>query len=479
MNTNLSTLMGLSPVAAAINSGMGSTGRRAAYVMISNQATTTFGAGYALYDEDFNFVNYDRLPGGTGVVSSATQFTAVPCEFGNVVVMSAPTEAYSGYSSQYSWLAGDWTNSSGTNPSTSSTLYHGATFGSGEFGHASTDNYSDGTFKHSGRGGGTNNSVKAYLNAYAINSDHPDKRTVYILYNGVLRAVDRLNGSYNYDKAGTTAYTIPSINTSMQGSASYNYARKELTIISYTATGGSFTLYTYSGIDFNLYPSPAAAFAATGVTLTVATVSLASNWVATNDTESYYNLKPVVSNAGTVWIPVFFTTTKLALYKATRSGTSGITATYVTALATSTTAAYGAASGINYAAKQITSRDGTSVCIFSPYYYYGSGICAFMIDKANDTYASFTVADSGYGYQPLPYKDSGWAFFYCGNGYGANQYGAYIYATYVRNGTGLLTQNSSTIYLPYFAPSNATTNYPAMTQVVDYNLLTSNVYGAK
>jgi len=102
-----------------------------------------------------------------------------------------------------------------------------------------------------------------------------------------------------------------------------------------------------------------------------------------------------------------------------------------------------------------------------------------MIDKANDTYASFTVADSGYGYQPLPYKDSGWAFFYCGNGYGANQYGAYIYATYVRNGTGLLTQNSSTIYLPYFAPSSATTNYPAMTQVVDYNLLTSNVYGAK
>jgi hypothetical protein len=444
-----------------IDSGYFGTGKRASYALVSYNTSQAVG-GFAWYGPNFNSVanfGYEGTYNSQGFSPTTYLDTNSNLNYSSSVFIGTaqPTQSYPS-SSSANWLSG--TNSCG------------------EFGNAMIDAYSDGTFSniHARR---QEASVKHSLNACAINSDHSNRRIVYLLISGKVRAVDRLYGSHANPMDQTSDFVVSSLNASMQGSASYHKVRKELTILSFVANGGSFNCFTFSNVDFDAYPDPAIALNRPEVTRTNATLSLATSW-AVNDVESYYNLKPIVADNGNVYVSVMFTSNNFSLYKFTRSGTSAITATRPGNIGLFTGGTYGAASGGMFGQRTITSRDGTTVAAFCPSYYYSAGIACYMIDKTYDTYATYNVADSQFGYQCLPEGDSSWSFYYANNGYAANYSAAYVAANWVRLGgpSGGFNNIGATIYLPYF-PAPNTTNYPGMTQVVDYVLLPPHLLGAK
>jgi hypothetical protein len=450
----------LSEVFPAPDSGVTGMGQRVYYAMLSRNTSSTFN-GAALYNQNFDsFYNQ-------GLQYARNQYAR-----SHIIQNVDGTYQYSGsiWESVYSGTQ-SYPGSSGTS------TYVNSTNASGEFGNAMVDAYSDGTLSHIyGRTSDVGMSIKHYLNAHAINSDHLNKRIVYLLISGVIRAVDRLYGAYSPAMENTGDFSIPSVNGTMQGSASYHRKRKELTIVSYQSSGGSYNCFTYSNVDFDRYPDPYVALNRPEVTRVDATLSLASNW-QTNDSESYYNLKPITTDNGNVYVTVMFQSTNFTLYRFTRSGTSAITATYITGQ--SLTTSYGKDQGIPYGQRQMTSRDGTSVATFCPYYYYGCGMRCFMIDKTNNTYTTYGTTDTSYGRQILPYGDDGWAFYYCGNLYSSNYSGTTI-TTYVRQYSGGHVQDGQNKngYWTYTTGPN-TTNYPGFTQVVDYVMLPSNKYGPR
>jgi hypothetical protein len=440
------------------DSGVSGTGRRAYYAMLSRNTSSPW-HGAALFDRN--------------VVGA--MFNAGRPDTYNTY---APSHIVFNENSTYQYYNAIWSpvySGTETAPATNGTSnWANGTNASGEFGNAMIDAYSDGTLSSVYNRYSGDASVKHYLNACAINSDHSNKRMVYILYSGVIRAVDRLYGSYHVPMQNTADFTVPSLNGSMTGSASYHSGRKELTIISYVTSGGSFNVYTYSNVNFDLYPDPYIALNRAEVTRVDATLSLSSSWG--NNSDSYYNLKPITTDNGNVYVSVFNEGVALNLYRFTRSGTSAITGTLVTQL--STTTSYGKDQGLNYGQRQITSRDGTSVATFCPYYYYGCGIRCYMIDKTNNTYTTFSQNQTSTGVMAIPYGDSGWAFAMCQNLYASNYSGSFVHSKWSKTAAGGHSQESANQYWPYFTGPN-TTNYPGFTQVVDYVLLTDNASGLK
>jgi hypothetical protein len=291
----------------------------------------------------------------------------------------------------------------------------------------------------------------------------------------VFRAISRIDGDYSYNRRGTSHYTISGVNTSMWGSASYNKTRNELVILSYVGSSGAFKLITYKGIDFDMYPSPHLAFTATGVTRTeIPSFTLGTNWLV-NDNESYYNIKPVLTDDGTIFTTVMFTNNNFSIYKTLRSSDATTVTSSVYQTTYGLTTSYGKDQDIYYGQRTIGSRDGNAVIAFCPYYYYGSGIYSYVIDRTNNTYYQPTFLNStssSMGLIPVPYGDDGFAVFYCGNGYSGNANGNYITGICNRNGTGVFEQSGTNIYMPYHTGPN-TTNYPGFTQVTDYAMLTN------
>lgn len=439
------------------DAGYGGTGKRASYAMVSYNTSQGTG-GFTLYDEDFRPAVMNGYP-GTYSQSFPTQ---------TIYLASNETFNYQSI----------WNNWQGTQsaPGSSSGTFINFTPNLGEFGHAAQDIYSDGTFSRSQRNGNQGSTTeKHYLNLSAIDSDHSDKRNVYLLSGGTIRCVDRLYGTWNYPKTGTSSYTVSSLNTNMYGSASYHSGRKEMVILSFSSSSGAFNVITFQNLDLNTYPDPSVAFARPEVVRVNSTVSLSTGW-NTNDSESYYNLKPVVTDNGTVFVTVMFTQNNFRLYQFTRSGTSPVTATNPATLGLTTS--YGLEQGVNYGQRRITSRDGSTVAQFCVYYYYGSGINCFMINKRGNTYTTYSYNDTSFGISVVPYKESGWAFCYNGNFYASNWSGAYIMSWFQTNSSGGFTQTGTTYYLPG-APTPNTTNYPMLVPVTDYDLLLPNLYGPK
>ena len=439
------------------DTGMSGTGKRAYYAMLSRNTSSTWN-GAVFYDRNIvgNVLN-TGYPGTYNVAPGT-----------NIVYNNSTTNQH--VDQVWSPVA-----STASTPSSSATAYWvNATNVCGEFGNAMIDAYSDGTISNILQRY-NDMAVKHTLNACAINSDHSNRRIVYLLINSRVRAVDRLYGTGSYPMSATSDFTVPSLDANMTGSASYHAGRKELTILSYVTNGGSFNCFTYSNVDFDAYPDPYVALNRPEVTRTNATLSLATGWVVNNN-ESYYNLKPVTTDFGAVYVSVFFSGNNFSLYRFTRSGTSAITANRATTLGVTTS--YGADQGVQYGQRTITSRDGTTVATFCPYYYYGSGIECYMIDKTNDTYTTHQNNDAGSGIQIFPYADSGWAFYYAGNVYASNYTGSYIASIFTRISTGGHRQRSDSQYFTVFTGPN-TTNYPGMTQVVDYVLIPDTRYGPK
>jgi hypothetical protein len=441
---------------AGTDPGVTGTGKRAYYAYLSRNTSSTWG-GCTWYGPNINSV--------FNVGYETTYTTPGPSHVTNIG------------SGTYQYATGVYQcvdTFTQSNPGSDSGRYIQGTNNYGEFGNATVDAYSDGTL-HPATCRNTTVDTKWFMNLSAINSDHLNKRIVYILRSGVIRATDRLFGNHLYPMAGTRNFTVPSLDSSMTGSASYHRVRKELTILSFVGSSGSFNCFTYQNVDFDAYPDPFVALNRPEVVRVDATLSLASSW-AVNDSESYYNVKPITTDNGNVYVTVFFTSNNLSLYRFTRSGTSAITATYITSQGTTTS--YGRDQGDRFGQKTITSRDGTSVAAFCPYYYYGCGIKCYMIDKTNNTYTAYAQNGSSIGIACMPYGDSSWGFWYNGNSYASNYSGGYMIGHYTKRSTGGFASADGAYYAPYH-PGPNTTNYPGMTQVTDYMLLPSHVLGAK
>jgi hypothetical protein len=426
---------------------------RACYAMLSYNTSSGVG-GLAFYDKFFQPVRASTAP------HSLTSLGAL----GNY------HHSTSGDAQTNLGLFGGNVNTTSAQSATNaSATYLNSSVAGGEFGNAFIDAFSNSSASPQTSRNSTW-ATKHYLNQMFVDSDHSDKSIIYVLGNGLFRAVSRIDGDSGYDYYGTTATSITGLNASMWGSGSYNSVRKELVILSYAGAGGSFTLMTYQGVDFNKYKSPAEALVAPGVVRIDKAVSFAANWSAANN-ESNFNIKPTLCDNGDVYVTCMFESSSLSLWRVVRDASLSPTVTYISAKGTTTS--YGRSQGDHYGQRRIQARDGGAVMAFCPYYYYGAGLRTWLIDKRKSTYLNASMIDStdaSAGTQPVPYGDSGFAAYFCGNVYASGTTGAYVTGSMERGGTGLIVQTGSNILLPYFTAPN-TTNYPGFTQVTDYSML--------
>lgn len=436
--------------------GFNGTNRLAAYALLALTGST---ASAAMYDENM------RSLGAMRSLKGANQ------SFADVIDFNLGASTNGG--SSVSFLGSSQTTASQAGSGATSNWLN-STNANGEFSNAMVDVFSNGIIE-SAQSRGDTADCKHFLNTCTISSDHPDKSFMLLLNDGYIRAVSRLYGQPKYSKAGTADFKIPTTDAaniaSMKGSASYNFSRKELTVLSWK-TGTTFDVLTYGGVDFEKYPSPNQALTAAGVTLTKSTVLLQQ--VLSTSLESIYKVNPVVTSDGTVFVSGMIPNSKLWLDKFTRSGTTQITSANQTSVSTYTTT-YGLETGIAYGQRQITSRDGQAVACFCPYYYYGSGLAGFIIDKLNNTYFTLNqTLDTANGISIVPFKDNGFALQTNGNSWASNPAGAKI-TTYERGG-GLATDTTFRVtgdnkFLPYFPNANGSANYPVLIPVLDYAML--------
>ena len=434
---------------------------RACYAMISYNTSTT-GSGVALYDRYFQPVVGTPQPSNATLVASSGAQHHINTEPG--INISTP-----------GWLIGNNGNATTTqsqlSTNSSGQNYLSSMITAGELGNAHVDIYSNGTIAPvMNRDSGWNN--KFYSNICFVNSDHKDQSICYVFTGGYIRAISRIDGSYNWDYPGTSPHYLSMSGsfTNMWGSASYNAVRKELVVFSYYTSNGAWYVRIYKGVDFDKYPSPAQALTAGDVTVVDKTISSTPSWPA-NDNEVYYSPKVVLVDSGTIYLTIFYQSAGLYIFQYTRDGSDNLTGSYLTSQ--SCTTSYSADSGFYYRQKAMQSRDGGAVLTFCQYYYYGCGLRAWLIDKRKSTYvtpSALVDSQSGQGTVPLPYGDSGFASFRNSNVYAGSPTGAYVTGIMDRNGAGNFQQTSSNIYLPHFTMPN-TTNYTGFTQVTDYSLL--------
>jgi hypothetical protein len=423
---------------------------RACYAMLSNGTGAT--GGIAFYDKYFHQVVPEKNISGSTIASAEGNYQNAPSgdiQVGTSLLGNAmPTGTAIGSGTTANSLAS--TNSAG------------------EFGNIMLDVFSNATavpfYSRS------INNIKVLLNATFVDSDHAKRELVYILYGGVLRAVARVDGAPTYDFHGTTGFTISGLNVNMRGSASYNVARRELVLLHNVSTN-SFTLITYQGVDFDAYPSPTEALTRSGVVRTDKAFVIPS-WTVSN-AESQYSAMPTLCNDGSVYVTTMFGSNSFSLYKITRD--AALTPTIVLVASKVLTTSYGRDQGDPYGQRRIQSRNGTSVFCFCPYYYYGSGSSTFIIDKKLSTTVASVLFDrnvTASGCQPVQYGDDGFSMFLNGNVYAGNFSGATMVGCFQRNSLDALVLTSDAFYLPYFPIPN-TTNYPGLTQVTDYSMLTN------
>lgn len=423
----------------------------ACYALLSYNTSTPASGGIAYYDKSFQ------------------ELATVPtlsAEHAGLGPRPSVTYHDAGGLMGYAGRMRSWTSTHNRPSSAQTATFGNATNVMGEFGNYMTLCYSNLTANPQ-----SSYQSAAQLNQGAINADHRDRAIVYVVRGGRVFGVNRLQPTRHASTHNQLYgdYPLPHLNTSMTGAGTYNARRKAFVVLSYLNTNGSFRLDLYQGVDLDRHRSVDAAFS--GLTPSAYTLNLSSNW-SVNNTESHYNLKPVLCDNGDVFISVMHPSNGLNLYKVTRLANGGYNAGEFVTRVTLTTS-YGAEQNYFYGLRSLQSRDGSLVMHFCAYYYYGAGHYNIVIDKAKATYVTNLLASSNTndGCQPLPYGDSGFAMYLAGQAHGSNPSGGYILGTYERRPSdGALLQTNATLYLPYFPYPDAT-NYPGITQVADYAVL--------
>lgn len=338
----------------------------------------------------------------------------------------------------------------------------------GEFGLSAFDAYSNGAYATPA----TVDIVK-HINSYQfIDSDHKDRSVVYI-YDDVadcVRAIDRIShlpklGLDPFNFVKTAGGAIPNLK---QGGLSYNATRKELAAVSLDSTT-LVTLKIWSGVDFDRYPSPAAALSAPGVTVTVWSITFGAIGILSSHAQA---IKPVLVNDGTLYFSVQGTASTHSLYQLSpvRGGSGGSLTLYSSP----------ATNSVNFASlydspKKMQSRDGSSVAIFSQYYYYGGGSVVFIIDKLKSLRYPVSQPDTSAGSSIVPFGDSGWLMTYgnsSSNGTPSTlNSNMVIYERWGSDGQLSQCVPGLRVKLPWLPYNNSNTDYPVLYQVADYALL--------
>lgn len=185
------------------------------------------------------------------------------------------------------------------------------------------------------------------------------------------------------------------------GSACYNENIKTLITTHGNATGALQVNVFKSTVDLNSVVDVATFFA--NATVTSCTVNI------TYEASSRYDRCIVLGDSGNFVIGY-------------RNGNnlngafvniSNIASPVVTTLnAVAGTTSYGHGSGNQYLTRLQTTWDGKWACIYQPYYYYGCGICAYVVSIEDPSrYFTLLQTDSSYGGALMPLNKSQFAYF--------------------------------------------------------------------
>lgn len=131
---------------------------------------------------------------------------------------------------------------------------------------------------------------------------------------------------------------------------------------------------------------------------------------ATTNQEALCRARVIPCNNGKISISRMVPSTRIEIgtLVPAASGNSGTFTVKSPSGPVSLTTSYGYDQGMYYGMRHQVSWDNKWVLTYCPYYYYGSGINAFLISVDDpDVYYVYQYATSGDGSQPLPYGTSG------------------------------------------------------------------------
>lgn len=418
--------------------------KKASYAMLSYNTSSTW-QGAVFYDDNFDpIINGNRSNFNIGI---PTQWIINTTHDRSPIIFSGVTQ---------------------TRISTNASQYVQATFNTGEFGNDSVKVHENGLLS---KACSLNSGNMQYIpNKTFINSNHINKNIVYFLYQGKISSGYRLNPypniqiDNNYNEVSLTPYMNSNI-TNMWGSASYNNYREEIVFIVQDSSAQSrFFIYVYKNVNLNSVNGLNSLKRLPDYTQTI-TLNTVGTWV--NNTESNTMIKPILCDNGDIYITNMLSSSRYMLYKLTYNITN-----YSLSLIDNLTltTSYGFEQGQFYGQRIMQSRDQRMVLCWCPYYYYGAGISSFIIDKRNSSWRrGLYMANSSDGILPMPYKDSGFTYYYAGNSYATNPNGGYIttfiYPNNNMNESPVLYNTQ--LYLSSFTGPN-TTNYPGFSHVIEY-----------
>ena len=433
----------------------------AKYIMASNNSSQ--GAyEFVFYDQDFNVI-----------IPSYQNYTDQRYKSFTPIVRVG--DSSHGYHQSFMWQ--QWQRTQSTASSNSSPNFASTSTTITNWGPTWMDVFADGAY-----GGNANSYMfKKHLQNNFINSDHTDSGKMYFYYNQKVCCYNRsLAHTYALPATNCRSWTPPTANgqsaQQMYGCSSYNHTRKEF--IGIFRYEGSFvwTVWHYKGIDFDAHPSPYDAFN-NATTATWFSLNLNSN-PSQNTTETQKNIHPVLCDDGTAHLVIFDHSSNLKRYSFTpptdgtdltsSGGGTAVTATLQYNFGVTTS--YGIEQGDNFGSQQLESGDRKSVAVWSPYYYYQSGLRAFFLPKTSATHSVARASNnsSSTGHMVMPYRDDGFVVWEAGNVYASNPQGSYIYNAAYRDSGGMTADSNFYKYITMY-PSPNTTNYPAMSQVNDYH----------
>lgn len=449
---------GSSSGSTKIDFGYGGGGTVAHYVMTSRNSSSG-GYGFTFFDQDFGSVAWGANAYTDPQYQSISHW------------QNWQSGVYANYQALYSGVDNSASNSGSSNSISLSGMQTNQWGG-----YHSACAYSTGALHPR-----MSNSTPAVMQEMksVFNSDHTNKAIAYQLQNGKIRAVPYNgfgggNNSVNYPD--TKDWSVPGQDASHDGTASYNKSLKKLFVVR-SVTSSTAVYNCYSGVDFDKYPSPYEAMEDSAVTVVSGNMQLSS---FSNNSESKLRMVPVLCDDGTVWIVCFNPSSGVKIWGriAVPTADGDFSPTYIGNQ--STTTSYGFDQGQHWGRTMLESRDRKGILVVAPYYYYGSGCVGYAVPKngssTNHAYAQINNTGSSSGAIPLPWRDDGFCFYIAGNGYASNWNGVSLNNFMSRSAIdsqGGYVVTTGPKYLPYFGLPN-TTNYPGMSAVTDYALLSYN-----
>jgi hypothetical protein len=277
--------------------------------------------------------------------------------------------------------------------------------------------------------------VLVTANRSFINADIADRNRTLMMWNGSLWSSPLWalqNRSFFaaptrpdvYAKTFTAAGLVATGSqiASANGSASYNQVRKELVVTAYNTTvAGQFDVYIWKNIDLNANPDVSLIPDRPTVTLTWNMTAVTGNgWGTTSNQELTSYPRVVLCDDGTIYhvaMTSYSTSTALngtRVYRLARNADDSalnVTLPYTQGCSN----AYGVDQGQPYGLRAMQTKDGRTVALYNQYYYYGSGLNSFFIDKRTAGVTTYQWASSNPGASIVKYRDDGFGVMPIGN----------------------------------------------------------------